>query len=83
MTQIITWNVNGLRAVQKKGFLEWFAEESPDYLCLQETKIQKEQIPKEFLELDYHHYWAFAEKKGYSGLAIFSKSPVKKKNSSA
>jgi len=69
--KLVSWNVNGLRACQKKGFEEYLAETDADIFCLQETKLQGHQI-----ELDipaYHTYWSFAEKKGYSGTALFSK----------
>lgn len=67
----ISWNVNGLRAVMKKGFLEFFNESNPDIIGLQEIKLQEGQIE---LELDgYYKYWNYAEKKGYSGTAIFTK----------
>ncbi|MBO0475650.1 exodeoxyribonuclease III [Vagococcus sp. DIV0080] len=69
--KLISWNVNGLRAVVKKGFLDIFNEIDADVFCLQETKLQEGQID---LELEgYHQYWNYAEKKGYSGTAIFSK----------
>ena len=72
MTKIISWNVNGIRAVIKKGFLNFIKQYNPDILCLQETKARPEQV-----ELDLPHYpykyWNWAEKKGYSGTAIFSK----------
>jgi len=74
MKRIISWNVNGIRAVHKKGFLDWFNEERPDILCIQETKARREQLPGELLEIDgYHNYFASAEKKGYSGVALFTK----------
>ncbi len=67
----ISWNVNGLRACVGKGFLDFFKEADADIFCLQETKLQPGQID---LELPgYHQYWNYAEKKGYSGTAIFSK----------
>lgn len=67
----ISWNVNGLRAVVKKGFIDAFNELDADFFCLQETKLQDGQIE---LELSgYHQYWNYAEKKGYSGTAIFTK----------
>ncbi len=70
--KIISWNVNGLRACIKKGFFDFLASENPDIICLQETKMQQEQ--KDF-ELDgYFDFWNSAEKKGYSGTAIFSKT---------
>ena len=75
MMRLISWNVNGLRAVVKKGFEELFYGLEADVFCLQETKLQEGQI-----ELDlsgYEHYWNYAEKKGYSGTAVFTKkTPV-------
>ena len=69
--KLISWNVNGLRACVGKGFLDYFKEQQADIFCLQETKLQEGQIE---LELDgYHQYWNSAEKKGYSGTAIFTK----------
>lgn len=69
--KLISWNVNGLRACVTKGFLDFFKEADADVFCLQETKLQPGQIE---LELDgYHQYWNSAEKKGYSGTAIFTK----------
>lgn len=69
--KLISWNVNGLRAVVKKGFEDIFAEIDADVFCLQETKLQEGQID---LELEgYYQYWNYAVKKGYSGTAIFSK----------
>ena len=71
MKKFISWNVNGIRACVQKGFMESFAELDADIFCLQETKLQAGQI-----ELDlpgYHQYWNYAEKKGYSGTAIFTK----------
>ncbi|MFW5981336.1 MAG: exodeoxyribonuclease III, partial [bacterium] len=68
------WNVNGIRAIKRKGFLEWMAEESPDIIGLQETKIQDEQIPDDLRNIEgYHSYFSFAERKGYSGVAIYTK----------
>ncbi|MGC6769476.1 exodeoxyribonuclease III [Enterococcus sp. LJL51] len=67
----ISWNVNGLRAVVKKNFMDVFQELDADFFCLQETKLQEGQIE---LELPgYYQYWNYAEKKGYSGTAIFTK----------
>lgn len=72
--KIISYNVNGIRAALKKGFAEWLTEEQPDIICLQETKAHKEQVELEALEaLGYEHYWFSAQKKGYSGVAIFTK----------
>lgn len=69
--KFISWNVNGIRACVKKGFLDYFHEQDSDFFCLQETKLQEGQIE---LELDgYYQYWNYAEKKGYSGTAIFTK----------
>ena len=69
--KLISWNVNGLRACVGKGFLDYFKEQQADIFCLQETRLQEGQIE---LELDgYHQYWNYAEKKGYSGTAIFTK----------
>lgn len=72
--KLISWNVNGIRAVYKKGFLEWFTKESPDILCLQEIKADLEQFPAEIIEKkDYEIFHSSAEKKGYSGVATFSR----------
>ena len=72
--RLISWNVNGLRAVIKKGFLEWLEKESPDVVALQEIKALVEQLPEEFLNHpDYHIYLASAERKGYSGVALLCK----------
>lgn len=69
MSRLISWNVNGLRACVGKGFLEYFKAADADIFCLQETKLQQGQIE---LELPgYHQYWNYAEKKGYSGTAMF------------
>ncbi|MFW5631540.1 MAG: exodeoxyribonuclease III, partial [Acetivibrio ethanolgignens] len=69
--KFISWNVNGLRACIQKGFLDIFNEIDADIFCLQETKLQEGQID---LELPgYHQYWNYAEKKGYSGTAVFTK----------
>lgn len=69
--KLVSWNVNGLRACVNKGFMDAFKQLDADILCLQETKLQAGQI-----ELDmegYHEYWNYAEKKGYSGTAVFSR----------
>ena len=69
--KFISWNVNGLRACVGKGFTEFLLSEDADLFCVQETKLQEGQIA---LELPgYHQYWNYAEKKGYSGTAIFTK----------
>lgn len=69
--KLISWNVNGIRACVKKGFLDYFNEQDADIFCIQETKLQEGQID---LNLEgYYQYWNYAKKKGYSGTAIFSK----------
>ena len=69
--KLISWNVNGIRACVQKGFLDFFNEVDADVFCIQESKMQEGQLD---LELDgYHQYWNYAEKKGYSGTAIFTK----------
>ena len=71
MTKMISWNVNGIRAAITKGFLDYFKKEDADIFCIQETKCQVGQVE---LDLEgYHQYWNQAEKKGYSGTAIFTK----------
>ncbi len=69
--KLISWNVNGIRACVKKGFLDYIKKENPDIMCIQETKAHPEQVD-EMLD-NYHHYWNSAEKKGYAGTAIFTK----------
>lgn len=72
--KILSWNVNGLRAVHKKGFLDWFEIEKPDILCLQETKAHEEQLTEELKNInDYHSYFCAGLRKGYSGVAIYTK----------
>ena len=69
--RFVSWNVNGLRACIQKGFMEYFQSVDADFFCLQETKLQAGQID---LQLNgYHQYWNYANKKGYSGTAIFTK----------
>ena len=69
--KFISWNVNGLRACVTKGFEDYFHNENADFFCLQETKLQAGQID---LNLpDYHQFWNYAEKKGYSGTAVFAR----------
>ncbi|MCA1038081.1 exodeoxyribonuclease III [Bacillus infantis] len=69
--KLVSWNVNGIRACVKKGFMDFFREEDADIFCIQESKLQEGQIE---LELEgYHQYWNYAEKKGYSGTAVFTK----------
>lgn len=71
---LITYNVNGIRAAMKKGFVDWLKENKYDVVMIQETKAQPEQIEvSEFEKLGYHHFWFSAEKKGYSGVGILTK----------
>ncbi len=72
MTRLISWNVNGLRAVVGKGFVETFKSLDADFFCLQETKMQAGQLDLEFE--GYRSYWNYADKKGYSGTAIYSRN---------
>ena len=71
MKKLISWNVNGLRACMEKGFPDFFKDVDADVFCLQETKLQKGQITMDLP--GYHQYWNYAEKKGYSGTAVFTK----------
>ncbi|MDY0780567.1 exodeoxyribonuclease III [Tenacibaculum sp. IB213877] len=77
--KVISYNVNGIRAAIKKGFLDWLQAANPDVICLQETKAHPEQLDlSEFENAGYpHHYWFSAEKKGYSGVAVFCKEEPK------
>ncbi len=69
--KLISWNVNGIRACEKKGFMDFFHDVNADIFCLQETKLQEGQID---LKLEgYHQYWNYAQRKGYSGTAVFTK----------
>lgn len=74
--KLVSWNVNGIRACVKKGFMDYFKDVNADVFCIQESKLQEGQIE---LALDgYHQYWNYAQKKGYSGTAIFTKEePIK------
>ncbi|MDR2258375.1 MAG: exodeoxyribonuclease III [Treponema sp.] len=78
--RILSWNVNGVRAVEKRGFVRWLADESPDILCLQETKAHPDQLSPELISprnrdgKAYASFWASARKKGYSGTAIFCRT---------
>lgn len=75
MTRILSWNVNGIRAAERKGFLDWLQADQPDMLCLQETKAWPEQLSDPLRNPDgYSSYFAKAEKKGYSGVAIYTKT---------
>ena len=72
--KIFSWNVNGVRAIEKKGFLDWIEDENPDIVCIQETKAKVEQLgPSLIKDHGYHTYWHSAERPGYSGVATFSK----------
>jgi exodeoxyribonuclease-3 len=72
--KLLCWNVNGIRAIKNKGFLEWLYKESPDILCVQETKAQLDQLDADLKEPQgYHTFWASPERKGYSGVAVFTK----------
>ena len=71
--KLISWNVNGIRAVQRKNALGWFKEMRPEILCLQETKAQKDQLDDELINIDgYTSHFCSAERKGYSGVAIYT-----------
>jgi exodeoxyribonuclease-3 len=72
--KILCWNVNGIRAAAGKGFLEWLQRESPDILCLQETKAQPDQLSEAIRDPgDYHAYWDYPVQKGYSGVATLAR----------
>ena len=70
--RLFSWNVNGVRAIEKKGFLDWVDSTSPDILCIQETKAHSSQV--EINTPGYTQFWNSAEKKGYSGTLIFAKN---------
>jgi exodeoxyribonuclease-3 len=72
--RLLSWNVNGIRSVKNKGFLDWFFRDSPDILCLQETKAQPDQLDADLKELaGYNVYWSYPERKGYSGVAVYTR----------
>ncbi len=74
MNKILSWNVNGLRSIAKKGFLDFLKIYNPDILCIQETKAREEDIPNELKEIsNYYGYFSSAEKKGYSGVGVYTK----------
>ena len=76
--KLISWNVNGIRAAEKKGFLTWLETENPDIACLQETKANVEQLSNNLVHPNgYKTFWSSAERKGYSGVSIFSKPDSK------
>ena len=73
--RLFSWNVNGVRAIEKKGFLDWVDNISPDILCIQETKANFDQLPDSLQNIHgYHGYWHSGERKGYSGVATFCKN---------
>ncbi len=74
--RFFSWNVNGIRAATRKGFLDWLDDEQPDVLCLQEIRANEDQVGDDVLkDHGYHVVWVSAERKGYSGVATFSKTP--------
>ncbi|MFH1360845.1 MAG: exodeoxyribonuclease III [Candidatus Omnitrophota bacterium] len=76
--KILSWNVNGIRAIEKKGFIPWLTKEAPDILCVQETKSHPEQLKECLLKpKGYRTYWSAAQKKGYSGVGVFTKEEPK------
>ena len=77
--RIFSWNVNGMRAAVRKGFLEWLHTEAPDVICLQEIKATPNDLIKEMAEPEgYHAVWNPAQRKGYSGVAVLSKKNPRK-----
>ena len=73
--RLFSWNVNGVRAIEKKGFLQWIDNVAPDVLCIQETKANYEQLTESLQNIDgYYGYWHSGERKGYSGVATFCKN---------
>lgn len=76
--KIYSWNVNGIRAAEKKGFIDWMESENPDIICIQETKAHEEQLSDELKNINgYNSYFESAERKGYSGVAIYTKHEPK------
>ncbi len=72
--RIVSWNVNGIRAAYRKGFAQWFGAEDADIVCLQETKAQEDQLDEAVLHAEgYRSYWSAAEKKGYSGVGVYTR----------
>lgn len=72
--RIISYNLNGIRAAMKKGLIDWLKQDPADIICIQETKAAKDNVDhKQFTDLGYHDYWYSAQKKGYSGVAVFTK----------
>ncbi len=78
MVELLSWNVNGIRAVHRKGFLDWLGERNPEIICFQETKAHPDQLPKEVLDFgDYFKFFSSARKKGYSGVSTWTKMEPK------
>ncbi len=78
MLKLYSWNVNGIRAAQKKGFLDWLDKTQPDIIGLQETKASPDQLDEALLKpAGYQSFWSSAERKGYSGVALYTKIPPK------
>lgn len=77
--RLLSWNVNGIRAIHRKGFVDWVKDDNPDILCLQETKAQPEQVPEDITSLnEWHQHYHSAERKGYSGVGLLSRvKPVR------
>lgn len=72
--KLLSWNVNGIRAIYKKGFIDWFTKENPDILCIQETKAREEQLSDDLINIKgYQSYFCAGERKGYSGVALYTK----------
>jgi len=79
--KLLSWNINGIRAAERKGFFQWLETDPADIVCVQETKAHPEQLTRKFLEPKiYHSYWSSAERKGYSGVAVFSKKEPRRVN---
>lgn len=81
--RLLSWNVNGIRAIAKKGFVDWMKKDSPDVLCLQETKVSPDQIPPQIMSIQgYHTFFGSSARKGRDGVALFSRvKPKSIKNS--
>ncbi|MFC1800370.1 exodeoxyribonuclease III [Candidatus Eisenbacteria bacterium] len=77
--KIVSWNVNGLRAIHKKGFLDWMISEDADIVCIQESKATEDQVPEEIKQIKgYHCHFESAQRKGYSGVAIWTREKPKR-----
>ncbi|MFV1884100.1 MAG: exodeoxyribonuclease III [Balneola sp.] len=74
MFKISSYNINGIRAAHRKGLMDWVEKSTPDIICFQELRADIDQVPEEMKELEYHQAYYVAEKKGYSGVAIYSKT---------